>query len=173
MYHTLEKPNSFHALRACLGLNEMNSSLVVFYIFGRTCVWVWPENNGYISLMSKVETFFEILEFVRILPRTVGFWLKHLLKSVWGRAKPLPGLIHSEESWLLNVGECPNKWVCVCFWACFTSYHWIRKKGPESWLSNIFWMGLLPMEKYLLTTLSGHLSPLVLLSRENVFTEFC
>lgn len=31
MYHTSEKPNSFHGLRACLGLNEMNSSLVVFY----------------------------------------------------------------------------------------------------------------------------------------------
>lgn len=94
-----------------MGLNEMNSSLVVFYKFGRICVWVWPENNGYILLTSKVETLFEILEFVRILPRTVGFCLKHLLKSLWGKAKLLSGLIHSEESRLLNVGECPNKWV--------------------------------------------------------------
>lgn len=143
MYHTSEKPNSFHGLRACLGLNEMNSSLVVFYKFGRICVWVWPENNGYILLTSKVETLFEILEFVRILPRTVGFCLKHLLKNLWGKAKLLSGLIHSEESKLLNVGECPNKWVCVCFWACFTSYHWIKKKGPESRLSSIFCMGIL------------------------------
>lgn len=120
MYHTSEKPNSFHGLRACLGLNEMNSSLVVFYKFGRICVCIWPENNGYILLTSEVETPFEILEFVRILPRTVGFCLKHLLKSLWGKAKLLSGLIHSEKSRLLKVGECPNKWVCVCFWACFT-----------------------------------------------------
>jgi len=144
----------------------MNSSLVVFYTFGRTCVWVWPENNGYISLTSKAETSFEILEFVRILPGTVGFWLKHWLKSVWGRAKPLPGLIHSKKSRLVSVGEYPNKWVYDSFWTCFTSYHWIRKKGPESKLSNIFWMGLLPMEKYLLTTLSSHSSHVVSLSME-------
>lgn len=129
-----------------MGLNELNSSLVVFYIFGRIRVWIWTENNGYISFMNKVKTYFEILEFVSILPRTVGFWLKHLLKSIWGRANPLPGLIHSEESRLLNVGECPNKWVCVWFWACFTSYHWIRKKESESRLSSTFWMGLSPTE---------------------------
>lgn len=170
MYHTPEKPNSFHGLRACLGLNEMNSSLF-FYVFGRTCVWVWPENNGYISPTSKAETFFEILEFVRILPRTVGFWLKHLLKSVWGIAKPLPGLIHREESKLLNVGECPIKWACVCFWVCFILYRWIKKKERES--RSIFWMGLLPMEKYLLTTLLGRVSPVVSLSMANLFTEFC
>lgn len=172
MYHTSEKPNSFHGLGACLGLNEMNSSLVVFYKFGRICVWVWPENNGYILLTSKVETLFEILEFVRILPRTVGFCLKHLLKSLWGKAKLLSGLIHSEESRLLNVGECPNKWVCVCFWACFASYHWIKKKEPESRLSSYLLREAL-MEKYFLTTVSGRLSPVVSLSTENLFTEFC
>lgn len=122
---------------------EMSSSLLVFYTFGRTCVWVWPENNGYISLMNKVETFFEIPEFVRILPRTVGFWLKHLLKSVWGRAKPLPGLIHSEESRLLNVRALTNGCVSA-FWPI--PLHIIgsqRKDLNQGWVVSSRWSSYL------------------------------
>lgn len=122
----------------------MNSSLIVFYIFGRTCVWVWPDNNGYITLTSKVETPFETAEFVRILPRTVVFWRRQLLKSVWGTAKPLPGLIRSEESRLLDVDERPNKLVYVCLWVSFTSYHWSGRKDPnQGWVVSSGWASYL------------------------------
>lgn len=171
MYRTAEKPNSFPRLKEhAWGWDEFQPSCLL-YIWQNLCLGLAREQWLHFTYEQSRNILWNS-GICENLTQNSRLLAKAFAEECLGESQALAWF---DSQWGVKATKCacPSKWVCVCFLAYSTSYHWITKKGPESRLSGIFWMVLLPMEKYLLATLSVHLSPVVSLSMKSLLTEFC